>query len=178
MQINKILGFVTMHVFSKGYLWLLISCFTLASCGFQLRGTGTFDFDSIYIQSEASNRVTSEVKRLLSEQNIKITVVPKEAQVLLYLRHEGIKHRMLSVSAISGKLEEIEINLHVDMEATQTDGSSLLENRTLKLMRDYSFDENAVLAVGSEQEIIQKEMFRDIVAQVMRRLQIIKMPKK
>lgn len=161
-----------MHVSFKVSLLLLIV--TLTSCGFQLRGTGKFDFESIYIQSEAATRVTDEVKHLLNEQNIKVTAEANEAQVLLYLRHEGIRHRMLSVSAISGKLEEVEINLFVDMEVTRADGSPLLENITLKLLRDYSFDETAVLAVGAEQEIIQKEMFRDVVAQVMRRLQTVK----
>ncbi len=153
---------------------VVILLYTLiTSCGFQLRGEATFNFTSLHLQAETAPRVAQAVTQNLQEKGIQMTTTPKEAQVVLYLGHETVESRTLSVSAISGKMEEIELNVRVEMEIKRSDGTVLSEQQTISLLRDYSFDETAVLAMGAEAEVLQEELFREIVAQVIRRLQAI-----
>jgi len=63
------------------------------------------------------------------------------------------------------------------MEVRRPDDTVLLEKRRLSILRDYRFDETAVLAAGVESEMLRQEMFREIVAQVMRRLEVLKLGK-
>lgn len=146
-------------------------------CGFQLRGSSGFDFTSLHIKSESANQVTNAVTHLLTEEGVQIVPTQEAAQAVMYLRNEGIEQRMLTISSISGQQMEFELNFHVEMEVRKPDGTILLDNQTLTLLRDYFFDETAVLAAGAEAEMLNQEMFRDIVAQVVRRLQILKLGK-
>lgn len=147
---------------------------SISACGFSLRGSGALHLPSLYIQSEWADRITNEIKRILSEDGIALAPSAKTAQVIVYLRHEVIDKRVLSVSAISGKLEEVELNYRVELEARQPDETVVLKKQLLSLLRDYSFDAHAVLAMGTEEEVLREELFQDMVAQVVRRLRAIK----
>ncbi|OQW93591.1 MAG: hypothetical protein BWK79_10340 [Beggiatoa sp. IS2] len=155
-------------------LIISVLCTFIISCGFQLRGDAKFNFTSLYLQVEAAPRVAQAVAQILQEKGVKIVATPQEAQIVLYLGSEAVENRTLSVSAVSGKIEEVELNVRTNMEIRKPDGKVLSEKQTISLLRDYSFDEMAVLAMGTEAEVLQEEMFREIVAQVIRRLQVIK----
>ncbi len=159
---------------NKIYLILLL---VLNGCGFNLRGTADFDISFIAINSESSSKIASEVKRLLTEQGIQVVSNPNAAQAIVYLRNEIIDRRVLTVSSISGKQEEFELNYKVEMNVRQPDDTILMERQNISLLRDYMFDEKTVLAMGAEDELLRQEMLRDIVAQIMRRLQTLKLGK-
>lgn len=154
-----------------GFICLLL----LSGCGFQLRGNYGFQFTSAYIQTEAADLVANEVSRHLSDAGVKITTTPKEAQIVVFLRNERVDRRVLSVSVKSGKMQEVELNGRAELEVRQPDDKVLIEKRLLSLLRDYSFDETAVLAMGNEEEVLRLELLRDLVAQVLRSLQAIKL---
>lgn len=149
---------------------LVVIAILCSACDFYLRGPTGLKISSLYLQSELADRVTSEVKRLLAEAGIPLAASAKEAHVVVYLRHEILERRVLSVSAISGKLEEIELNYRVEMEARRPEGIVVLKKQLLSLLRDYSFETTAVLAMGAEEEVLREELFQDLVAQVIRRL--------
>jgi LPS-assembly lipoprotein len=154
--------------------YLIIGLLLLHGCGFQLRGSTALTLTKVYLQSEGADRLTDEVKRVLTDEGVQITPTAKDAQVTVYLRQEAIDRRILSVSAVSGKMQEIELNYRVEMEARKPDNKVLLDKQLLSLSRDYTFDETAVLAMGDEEQVLREELFRDIIMQVVRRLQTIK----
>ena len=151
-------------------LWMIL----ISSCGFHLRGTAKFNFELVHLKSEAADTVANELKRLLIAKGVQVISMPKAAQATVHLRDETVERRVLTVSSTSGKQEEMEINYRVEMEVRRPDGTVILPKQSLSLLRDYRFDETAVLAMGVEEEALRKEMFRDLVAQIMRRLQAIK----
>ncbi|HHB92824.1 MAG TPA: hypothetical protein ENK59_06415 [Thioploca sp.] len=161
---------------NKKYLILILLLF-INSCGFHLRGTADFNMSFIYIKSDSANKIAAEVQRLLIEQGIQVVSNPNAAQAIVYLTNETIDHRVLTVSSISGKQEEFELNYRVAMEVRKPNDDVLLEKQQISLLRDYMFDEQAVLAMSSEDEMLREEMFRDLVAQIMRRLQSLKLGK-
>jgi len=158
-------------------LSFLIVNVLIGGCGFNLRGSANFDLSSVHVQSESADTVANEIKRILPERGVQ--VLPPEggniAQATVYFRNETVRRRVLTVSSMSGKREEIEISYQVEMEVRGSDGSVLLAKQPISLWRDYQFDETAMLAMGIEEETLRKEMFRDLIAQIMRRLQAIKL---
>jgi len=157
----------------KTRLIIVIILLLTSSCGFQLRGAGGFQMDRIFVDAIAANNTAAEIKRIITEEGLTISENPKQAQVVVHLRDETIDRRVLSISAVSGKLEEVELHLHVELEITHPNGEKIQESQRISLVRDYSFDETAVLAVATEEETLVAEMFREIVAQIIRRLQAV-----
>ena len=155
-------------------LLIIIVPLLINACGFHLRGSVDFNFSSIQIQSEAADHVAQEVERILLAEGVQIASSTEQAQAVLFLRNEKTDKRVLTVSSISGKLEEVELNFRVTMEVRQPDDTVLLSEQVISLLRDYSFDDQAVLAMAAEEEVLREEMFRDVVAQIIRRLQVIK----
>ncbi len=156
---------------------LFIILLFISSCGFHLRGsTGdlTWHFQSVYIQSEAADRITRELKSRLTEQKLQVLPTSEGAQVIVYLSNETVDRRVLSVSSVSGKQEEIELNYRVEIEIHKADDSVILGKQTISLLRDYRFDPEAVLAAGGEEEVLREDMFNQIVMQIIRQLQQIK----
>jgi len=148
-----------------------------SGCGFHLRGSSGFDFTFVHIKSESANKITQGVGLRMIEEGVQIVPTANAAQAVLYLRNEAIDRRVLTVSSISGQQVEYELNYRVEMEVQKPDGTVLLEKQQLSLLRDYIFDETAVLAMWAEDEMLREDMFRDIVAQIIRRLQVLKLGK-
>ncbi len=154
---------------------LLLLCCTLVACGYHLRGSASYSVKRLYIIADSAPHAGREVRRILQEEGVSIVDKKADAQAILFLRNEAINGRVLSVSAVSGRLEEVELNALLELEAQQPDGQVLLEARTIRLVRDYSFDETAVLAKDSEERILREELRRDVIAQVIRSIQAIKL---
>jgi len=146
----------------------------LSGCGFHLRGAADLKLQKLHIQSESADKIANEVRRFLTEKGVQVVPTSKVAQAVLYLRNETVERRVLSVSSTSGKLEEIELNYRVEMEVRKPDNRILLKKQLISLLRDYRFDKNAVLAAGSEEDILREEMQRDVVGQIIRSLQTIR----
>lgn len=149
----------------------------LSGCGFHLRGASGFDFSFVHIKSESADNIAQKVIFRMMEEGVQIVPTAEAAQAVVFLHDEAIDKRLLTVSSISGRQTEFELNYRVDLEVQKPDGTVLLEKQRISLLRDYLFDEMAVLATGAEDEMLRKEMFRDIVAQIIRRLQILKLGK-
>ncbi len=158
----------------KSFSIYLLCLLLISSCGFHLRGAAKFDLELVHIKSEDADTVANELKRLLTAKEIQVLSMEKAAQATVHLRNETVERRVLTVSSTSGKQEEMEINYRVEMEVRRPDGSVILPKQSISLLRDYRFDETAVLAMGVEEETLRKDMFRDLLAQIMRRLQAIK----
>ena len=59
------------------------------------------------------------------------------------------------------------------VDAMRADGTYIIENEKINVVRDFAFDENAVLGEFSEESIIQEDLIRRAASQVLRRLQAI-----
>ncbi|MDM8559717.1 LPS assembly lipoprotein LptE [Candidatus Parabeggiatoa sp. HSG14] len=164
----------------KSFFIFCLSFFILflAGCsGYHLRGSTGYDFSVMHIQSESADKIANEIKRLITEEGVQVVSTPSAAQIVLYLRNESADQRVLTVSSMSGKLAEVELNFRVEMEVRTPNDTVLLEKQFISLLRDHSFDESAVLAMWAEEEMMREDLLRDIVARILRRLQSLKLGK-
>jgi LPS-assembly lipoprotein len=153
---------------------LIFSLLLLASCGFQLRGQITLPAHlKCYVATDsASSDMGALIQQRLADQNIVVVEKSEQAQVVLYLTEEAVERRVLSVSALSGKQEEVELNHRIDLEIKDQKGA-LLDKQHISLLRDFSFDATAVLAKDAEENILYQELKQEVAQQILRSLTLV-----
>ncbi|MEQ8938726.1 MAG: hypothetical protein RLT30_08475, partial [Gammaproteobacteria bacterium] len=114
----------------KKYLHLplcLLLAFTLslaAGCGFQLRGaqmTG-FTSSSIYLNNQGASQLLEQVRLQLQGAGATIAESPQQADYVLGLTQERFERSVLSVSAVTGKVEEYLITYSAGMDVRKPGG--------------------------------------------------------
>lgn len=155
-------------------LLILVLVF-VSACGFHLRGSemGRLGISSIYVQSQGANRLSAIVEAQLQISGIKTVSKAADAEYQLHLHSESFARNVLSVSPKTGKEEEFELIYKAAMTVTQADGKALLTNDPVQVIRDYAFDDEAVLGKFTEEEVLREDLVRNAASMVMRRLQAV-----
>ena len=148
---------------------------TLAGCGYNLRGTGAGapDFTGLRLQLPESG---PEFERVLlrSLQTAGIGVHEAgDASVrnfpLLAIGPELFSRRPASTTA---QARAAQITLQLAVRVNLTDGeTALIDMETLNVERTYYQDLRNIAGNREEAELLREEMRRDLVAQLMRRLE-------
>ena len=159
----------------KARLLLLSLLLLNAACGFHLRGSQTTNFDvtNIYIQSAGAPRLEKQVKAQLVSAGVGVANSIETASYIVDLNAERFERSVLSVSADTGKVEEFQIVYQATMNAAHIDGTNIARGDNIRVVRDLTFDEEAVLGKFSEEALIQEDMVRTAASQVLRRLQAL-----
>ena len=108
------------------------------------------------------------LQRSLQASGSTITPDRAAATAVLHIEHDETGQRVLSVSA-ANKPTEYEIYYTIKYSVT-SEGKELLTSQTLTLTRDYSFDEQTLLAKEHEEDILRQALARDLTGIVMSRL--------
>ncbi len=101
-----------------------------------------------------------------------IQEVRANSSASIEVTRDQVEQRTLSVSATNIPTE-YELIYTVTF-AVQGVDKTLLAPQTISLSKDYSFQENALLAKEHEADILRQQMARDLVAIAMRRLTSLK----
>ena len=159
----------------------------LAGCGFKLRGSLSFAFDSIAVNPATGGLVAAELRRALAS-NVRLVgggepaaVEPgrsgalgnQSAQVVLDIVSEQREKTVVGVNA-AGQVREFQLRIRVKFRLRTAQGKELIEETELLQQRDISFNESAVLAKETEEALLYRDMQTDIVQQLMRRLAAVK----
>lgn len=153
----------------------LLASGLLAGCGFALRNSPNFAFDTVAVTPEQSVGVAAELARYLGDKLR--PVVPSEGQtgpqavidVLQELREKSI----VGLTA-TGQVREYQLRLRVKFRVRTLQGLELIAPTELVLQRDISFNESAVLAKETEEVLLYRDMQSDLVQQLLRRVAAIK----
>lgn len=158
----------------KLYYSLLLTLLLLTtSCGFHLRGSqdsGMSAISAIKLNDSSAPGIGTEVRSLLESSGTRISAADATAEYSLVLAEQYLNKAILSVSAITGKIEEYQLTLTVKMTVADKDQNELLSGQLIRITRDYAFDEEAVLGSATEQRILEQEMSRQAASQIIRRL--------
>ena len=158
----------------KRHILLFVLLICVSACGFHLRGSqmGELGVSSINIESHGANRLASIVKTQLQIAGITITNTADEAEYILRLNNETFKRNVLSVSPSTGKVEEFELIYSAKMAVSRSDGTSVLPSDLIRVVRDFTFDEDAVLGKFTEERVLREDLTRSAASQVLQRLQV------
>jgi LPS-assembly lipoprotein len=161
----------------KPGLFILAFALLLAGCGFQLRGTATLPFDTIYMPSSAGGGIALDLKRNI-QSGTHTTVVddPKKAQAVLEFAQEAREKIILSLAA-TGRVREYTLRYRVAFRVHDGKGGEFLPMSTVQLTRDITFNDSDVLSKETEEQQLYRDMQFDMVQQIMRRLAAAQPPK-
>ncbi len=157
----------------KSQYLLIVLLLTLSACGFQLRGTQqktTMEMMKVYVATTTAQEVGTIVRAQLAGAGARAVASAVTAKYTLKLENENFTRTVLSVSAATGKVSEYQLALTVYMSVTDATGKELVTAEPIHLIRDYTFDEDAVLGKFEEEDVLRDELANQAAAQILRRL--------
>lgn len=162
-------------------LTLIFAALNLSACGFALRGNENFatGLTSLHLSLEQPN---SEFSRLLRDSlesagvtiNLIDSIGTAEAEsgiAILQLTNEDVISRPVTVNA-RARAAQYELRMSITLALGQN-ASYLIEPESLVVQRIYFEDIENISGNREEVEIISAEMRRELVVQLMRRLEAV-----
>ena len=170
---------------------LLAASLALAACGFHLRKGVNLPADLGPLRVVAADRYSSLAEDLSQalarsgavpapEQPVAVAPQPGdstdqapavESTPVATLNLRKVKWGSLPVSIdVRGRATELTLRYAVEFDLLRADGSVLVPRQVVELARNYVTAPNNSIGTDSEQEILAKEMQRDMVASIMRRI--------
>jgi LPS-assembly lipoprotein len=154
----------------------LVAAATLAGCGFQLRGTATYAFESIYVGAPPALPFTVELKRALAGAGAaQVRDTPQSAQVVLDITNISDDKTVLSLSP-GGRAREFALTKRVQFSLRDAAGNVWLPLDEIVIRRTYLYDDTERLAREIQEQRLLVEMQSDAISQIVRRLQAAKKP--
>jgi len=145
----------------------------LSACGFQWRGAVTLPagMERVYVQGDHASLLLREIRYALNEAGASVVNSPEPTAATLQIHGESRERRVLSIGA-DARAREYEVIYKVDFSVRGADGKPLVPRQNLELARDYSFNENDVLAKEREEQILNREMQSDAAHVILRRINL------
>jgi LPS-assembly lipoprotein len=143
------------------------------SCGFHLRGStprAETELSRLYLAETGTSPVTDELRYMLEINGTTIVEERSQAEYRLSLENYNIEQTVLSVSPITGKAEEYQLQISVRVTLSGRDNKEIISNRLIRITRDYAFDDTAVLGSVTERDVLLNEMAKLAAAQIVQAL--------
>jgi len=149
----------------------------IAGCGFQLRGTASLPFETLYIPGAAGGGVPLDLKRnVQAGTNTRVLDEAKDAQAQINFTEIGYQRNILSLS-VTGRIRELQLVYKVGFRLHDGKGGEYLPVTLVQATRDLTYSDTDVLAKEAEEANIFREMQSDVVQQVLRRMSGATRPK-
>jgi LPS-assembly lipoprotein len=146
-------------------------CMTLAACGFQLRGSATLPFNTLYVDASPASVFATQLRRVIGAgSQTRITNNPVEADATLQVLGELREKEILSLSA-GGRVRELQLRYRVQYQVLDKNRAPIAPPGEIVLRRDFSFNEQEQLSKEAEEALLYRDMQTDAVHQLVRRLQ-------
>ena len=162
-------------IFQTASFILLTAALLLSACGFQLRGTATLPFQSLYVQAAPTSQFATQLKRVVrTGSGTKIAERPEQAEAILQITNELQEKQILSLGG-GGRVSEYQLRYRVSFRLTDGKNREHIPASEILLRRDYSFNDDQALSKESEEALLFRDMRNDAVQQLVRRLQAAKL---
>lgn len=156
-------------------LSVLMISLVLAACGFQLRGEVRLPevMNTTWLRTpDDSSAFVRELGLILRANGVSVSTTQQPGAAQLHILSERMRRDALTISG-SARVREFVLGFEVDFELLDADGELLIERETLRMSRDYSFDEQEILAATREEEFLRDEMRRAMAARLLRRIEAL-----
>jgi LPS-assembly lipoprotein len=151
----------------------LLFALMLTACGFQLRGITELSFKNLFIQGTPLS-ISRELKQSLKANGIQVVKSSEQAELLLELLNETNEKKILSLSG-TGVVREFELFYQVSFRTREPNNPIWSTPQTVQTRRDFSYNDNALLGKAEEEVMLNNDMHKDAIREVIRRLSAIKL---
>lgn len=151
----------------------------LPGCGFALRQAPDFAFSTFYSPLGEGSPLGVQLKRSLQGTG-KVRVVSEVSQlgangVILDVISDTREKVVVGLNA-AGQVREFQLRMRLKFRLRTPQGRELIPETEILQQRDISFNESAVLAKESEEQLLYRDMQNDIVQQLLRRFAAAELP--
>ncbi|ODU42922.1 MAG: lipoprotein B transmembrane [Thiobacillus sp. SCN 63-374] len=146
----------------------------VAGCGFQLRRVADLPFASLYIEAASGSAVAQRIRSLLTaNKQTRLVATADEAEAVLKITQEERTRVILSLSG-AGRVTEYRLGLRLSYSVNDKAGLDLAAPEAIELTRDITYDDTKVLAKGTEEQLLYRDMDDNAALRILRRLQNLK----
>ena len=164
-----------MFLKNKKLFWLFL-VLPLTACGFHLRGDFQLpdELSTVFLSAKSSTVLVEDLKLILKTNGSVVVSDATQASSSIKIEKEQNRQRVISVDS-SGRAREYELTYEVQFSVkTQSENEQRkirIDNKKLKLIRDYVYDSEAVLGKSREKSILVRDMQRDASRLIMLQIQ-------
>ncbi len=145
----------------------------LAACGFHLRGSQPVVHDIPPILLDGQDIALLDLLgQTLRDGGIEVVTDPARARLRLRIVSEDREQRVLSVNT-AGKVQEYILFYTLRFVVEDGDGRAPQGEQRIELQRDFDFSGSDVLAKQDEADSLFRQMRREAVTRLLRRLQAL-----
>lgn len=167
-------------------MWAIFSLAALATtaCGFHLRGAGELrlppELATLRVTVEGSTQQYDPLRlemtgALRSQAGVDVVDAADVPALVLFAQRSD--SQLLSVSS-TGQANEYLLKYEVSFRVADRNGKPLAGPQTVRVQRNQAFDRLNVLATEREEREFRREMQRDAVQQILRRLAHVELTEK
>lgn len=152
---------------------LLAAVLALAGCGFHLREQTRLPaaLQELRIEVVAPfSPIGQELGRALMRAGATLHEDAADKVAVLRILGDALNTLPLSVSG-TARVQEYQVVHRVEFEVVAADGTVLVARNAIERRRDYRFDETQALGAAAEDELARKELRRDTLAALLRRIE-------
>lgn len=155
---------------------LLVLILSLAACGFHLREQAALPDALREVRIEVTDPfspIGQELGRALQRAGAVLHEDMADKVAVLRIHGDALITVPLSVSG-SARVQEYQVVHRVEFDVLAADGTVLVARNVIERRRDYRFDETQALGAAAEDELARKELRRDTLAALLRRIEAIR----
>lgn len=145
----------------------------LVGCGFQLRGQASLPeaMSTTWLSvPDATSAFARELSLLLRGNGVRLADGPGDGIAELRILREDITRRALTISG-DARVREFELVFDLRFSLVGPSGEVLMPPESLRLERDFQFDEQEILGAATEEELLRENLRRNMAAALIRRLE-------
>lgn len=152
----------------------LAAAFLLSACGFQLRGSYSLPYESLFVDMPDASVVGAGLKRQIRAGTGTRLVDSKEDAQATFIQVTDLRERQILSLSTAGRVREVRLRFRYAYRVVDPKGRELIAITGVEITRDLTYDDSAVLAKEQEELVLWRDMENDLVQQLMRRLAAVK----
>lgn len=147
----------------------------LIGCGFQLRDAPKLSFKHVYLSGSISPELMRVIRNAFNtDAGLVIVPTPKEAEVVVTLSDLVRDKQTLTLNA-QGLVSQFLLSLRMSFRASDAAGNELLAPSSAAVTRLFNYSDAQILAKQQEEADLYRDMQKELVLQMLRRLSAIKL---
>lgn len=151
---------------------LVTALLALAGCGFHLREQAQLpeSLKKLHLEvADPGSLLVRDLPDALERAGATIEATGGPGIATLRVPVSSLGPEALSVGA-TARVREYTMRYKVEVEAVDAAGAVVMPRQAIELTRDYTFDETQAVGVAAQEDELKKQLQRDMVQAILRRL--------
>ncbi|HET6546794.1 MAG TPA: LPS assembly lipoprotein LptE [Rhodanobacteraceae bacterium] len=147
----------------------------LGGCGFHLRSEARLPASMQRVHVEIADRfspLARDLEKALGRSGAEVVDTVEPGVAVMKFTANSISTDVQSVGG-NARANEYVIRHHVEFDVEDAAGTLLLPKQVIELSRDFTFDASQALGIAAEQDVLTRELERDMVQTILRRLEAL-----